>query len=185
MSDLSRTTPVTTASTATAARNADARCRGIGTAPDLAGAARSSNLADTPTAPTAAREALRLAVTDAATREARERIVDLRHGGMADAVAASEAPVAGPVADPVDAPSLELVRLLAHLRSTVTRYVSERRAAGVPVERVIPEVKGLVRAAVSCEGWFDPADTLMAQVVRWAITAYYGQPELAHVPRVD
>ncbi len=179
MSHLSRTTTATTASTPSA-RNADARCRGIGTTPDHAGAARSSNLADAPTAPTAAREALRLAVTDAVTREARERIVDLRHGGMADAVAAS----AAPAADPVDAPSLELVRLLAHLRSTVTRYASERRAAGVPVERLIPEVKGLVRDAASREGWFDPSDTLLAPVARWTITAYYDQPELAHVPRL-
>ncbi len=97
MSQLGRTTAATTAvsapSTAAAASDADAMCRGIGTAPDLAGAAPSRNLADTPAAPTAARE------------------------------------------------------------------------------------------AVSCEGWFDPADTLMAPVVRWAITAYYDQPELGHAPR--
>ena len=83
----------------------------------------------------------------------------------------------------LDAPSTELVRLLAHLRSTLDGYVRERRAAGVPVERVLPEVKGLVREASALEGWFDGNDTLTAQVVRWTMTAYYDEPELVHVPR--
>lgn len=80
-------------------------------------------------------------------------------------------------------PAGELARLVAHLQSTVTSYVRERRREGVPVERVIPEVKCLVREAESCEGWRDPADTLMAQVVRWSIQAYYDEPALQHVPR--
>ena len=94
----------------------------------------------------------------------------------------------GPLADAagvLDAPSAELVRLLDHLRRTVGRHVRERRAAGLPIERVLPEVKGLVREATALEGWFDSADTLMAHVVRWIILAYYDQPELVHVPRCD
>jgi hypothetical protein len=173
-----------TASTASP-READVTWRGIGTAAApaapaaAAAAARSSLAADTPVGGTAAREAMRLAVADAVTRGARERLADLRPLGVAGAVAAS----AAPLGDPVDAPSPELVRRLTHLRSTVSRYARERREAGVPVERVIPEVKGLVREAASGEGWVDPAETLMAEVVRWAITAYYDEPELAHVPR--
>jgi hypothetical protein len=101
----------------------------------------------------------------AATREARTR------GSLADAARAPETP------------SAELMRLLGYLRSTVCRYVRARRGAGVPVERVLPEVKGLVREASALEGSFDSADTLMAQGVRWTIAAYYNEPEPAHVPR--
>ena len=67
--------------------------------------------------------------------------------------------------------------------SAVIRFAHERRDLGTPVERLVPEVKGLVREATACEGWCDPTDTLMAQVVRWAIAAYYDDPALAHVPR--
>jgi hypothetical protein len=103
----------------------------------------------------------------AATREASTR------GLLADAGGA------------IQTPSAELVRLLGHLRSTVRRYVRARRGAGVPVERVLPEVKGLVREASALEGWFDSADTLMAQVVRWSITAYDDEPEPAHARRIS
>ena len=48
---------------------------------------------------------------------------------------------------------------------------------------MIPEMQELVREATAREGWCDPTDTLMAQVVRWTIAAYYDDPELAHVPR--
>jgi hypothetical protein len=84
----------------------------------------------------------------------------------------------------VDAPSAELVQLLAHLWSTVVGYVHERRDEGVPVERVIPEVKGLVREAAVEEPWVDPAGILTERVIRWAIDAYFDEPELGHVPRV-
>jgi hypothetical protein len=88
--------------------------------------------------------------------------------------------------DEMDAPeevSPQLLRLLEHLRSTVARYVSARRAEGAAVERVLPEVKCLVREAESSEGWRDGSDVIMAQVVRWTIAAYYDVPELQHVPR--
>jgi hypothetical protein len=105
-----------------------------------------------------------------------------RHAVLAAGRAAS---TRGPLADPevLDAPSAELVRRLAHLRSTIDRYVRERREAGLSVERVVGEVRCLVRETESCEAWRDPADTLMAQAVRWTIEAYYDDPELAHVPR--
>lgn len=100
--------------------------------------------------------------------------------------AVQEASRRGPLADAggtLDAPSAELVRLLGHLRSAVDDHVRERREAGLPVERVLREVKGHVRDASALRGWFDPADSLMARAVRWTIMAYYDEPELAHVPR--
>ncbi len=75
---------------------------------------------------------------------------------------------------PPAAPVVE--SLLRDLRATVVGYVGARRAEGVPIERVLPAVKGFVRVAELREGWCDPADALMGQVVRWAIAAYYDQP---------
>ena len=100
----------------------------------------------------------------AATREASTR------GRLADAAGALEVP------------SAELVGLLGRLESTVGRFVRGRRDRGLPVERVLSEVKGLVREASALDGWCDPADTLMARVVGWTIMAYYHEPEPAHVP---
>jgi hypothetical protein len=120
------------------------------------------------------REAVRQVVTETVMRQANARVASARHGASSAALVPEE---------PTEAPSGELVRRLAHLRSTLTRYVSERRDAGIPVERVLPEVKALVREAATAEPWSDPADALMGQVVRWTITAYYDQPELDHVPR--
>ena len=85
--------------------------------------------------------------------------------------------------DAIDEPTPELLRVLTRLRTQLTRYVVRRRTAGVPIERVLPEVKCLVRESQSVERWADPAGTLMAQIVRWSITAYYDEPELRHVPR--
>jgi hypothetical protein len=72
-----------------------------------------------------------------------------------------------------DTSSPELARLLHHLQTTVTRFVQARRAAGIAVDRVIPEVVCLVRESESCEGWRDGSERLMAQVVRWSIDAYH------------
>ena len=83
----------------------------------------------------------------------------------------------------LDEPTPELLRVLTRLRTQLTRYVARRRAAGVPIERVLPEVKCLVRESQSVERWADPEGTLMSQIVRWSITAYYDEPELRHVPR--
>jgi aminoglycoside phosphotransferase (APT) family kinase protein len=79
------------------------------------------------------------------------------------------------------APSDELARLLAELHATLAGYVDGRRAAGAPIERVIPEVKALVRLARAQEAWCDPAETLMEQVVRWSIATYYAEPGPSHV----
>ena len=72
-----------------------------------------------------------------------------------------------------DAPSAELTRLLSHLQATVTQFVHARRAAGMAVDRVIPEIVCLVRESESCEGWRDRSERLMAQVVLWSIDAYH------------
>jgi hypothetical protein len=116
------------------------------------------------------RDAVRVAVVDTLTYEV---IAAARHPGRLGPADDVVAPAAAP----------ELVRLLEHLRSTVVLYVRDRRAEGAPVERVLPEVKALVREAASCEQWFDPADSLMGQAVRWVIEAYFDEPEPARVPR--
>jgi hypothetical protein len=117
---------------------------------------------------------VRDAVRHAVEQEIRER----ERARMGPAAAASPPP---PIGDA--APSTALAHLLQHLQSTVATYVACRRAEGTAIERVLPEVKCLVREAASCEQWHDPADSLMAQVVRWTIDAYYDQPDLEHVPR--
>jgi hypothetical protein len=70
---------------------------------------------------------------------------------------------------------IELAALLADLRVCVVNYVYRRRAEGAPVERVLPEVRCLVREAESCEQWSDPEDTLLAHAVRWGLEAYHDQ----------
>jgi hypothetical protein len=74
------------------------------------------------------------------------------------------------------APSAELVHLMGRVRVLVVSYVRWRRAAGAPVERVLPEIEGLVRQAAASEGWLDPAESLAAEVVRWSIEAYHDAP---------
>jgi hypothetical protein len=89
-----------------------------------------------------------------------------------------------PVAEPADERfSLDLLHALEHLRATIVRYVGERREQGAAVERVLPEVKSLLRRAEASEQWLDPSDTLLAQVVRWTVEAYYDDPKLQLVPR--
>jgi hypothetical protein len=113
------------------------------------------------------REAARHAIDEAVTLGARASAAAMTRAGAGDAGAA----------DALRA----LVGHLDQLRATLTRYVGERRDAGAPVERVLPEVKGLVREAAAREAaaralWVDTADALVAQVVRWTIAAYYDQP---------
>jgi hypothetical protein len=126
---------------------------------------------DHPIARPVMREAVRRAITEAADLQRRASRVSSRRFATAE------------WDDPSEWTSPELLRLLTQLRGTVTRYAQERRAAHVPIERVVPEVKSVVREAESGEGWRDPADGLMAQVVRWTIEAYYDEPALQHVPR--
>lgn len=88
-------------------------------------------------------------------------------------VAWSRRPRGGAPRAVLDAPSPELQRLLGHLQTTVRDFVHARQAAGVTIDRVIPEVVCLVRESESCEGWRDSSERLMAQVVRWSIDAYH------------
>ena len=133
---------------------------------------RADRAVDRPVAREAVREAARHAVDEAATSRARESAAALSRVGAGDPAATA-------------APSPALVLHLGHLRATLTRYVGERRDAGAPVERVLPEVKGLVREAAARELWVDTADALMGQVVRWTITAYYDHPAPSDGSRAD
>jgi hypothetical protein len=137
---------------------------------------RADRPVDRPVAREAVREAARHAVDEAVTLGVRASAAALTQVGAGGAAATA-------------APSPALVGHLGHLRATLTRYVGERRAAGAPVERVLPEVKSLVREAAARELWLDTADALMGQVVRWTITAYYDHPHdhstPADGPRAD
>ena len=168
-------------------RDADAACRGIGvgrahvasTYAPPAAPSEDGLVAGAPADRLVVREAVREATATALTRQAHEQLAQLRRTGLGELAAATIAPDPGSV----DAPSPELLRSLAHLRATVTRLARERRGAGVPVERVIPEVKQLVREAAAGEGSLHAGGTLAAQVVTWTISAYYDRPEPAHVAR--
>jgi hypothetical protein len=116
-------------------------------------------------------EAVRRTLTEAAALQGRPPRVAVRPSGGTD------------WDDPSERSSPELLRQLGQLRWSVTRYAQSRRAMRVPIERVVPEMKAVVREAESGEGWRDPADALMAQVVRWTIEGYYDEPALQHVPR--
>jgi hypothetical protein len=114
----------------------------------------------------AVRSAIAKAATEAMMRDA------------ADRAALERPPMAtGDVTSSTQASSADLIALLDQLRAAVARYVAERRVAGAPIERVLPEVKALVREAVAYEGWHDAAEALMGQVVGWTIATYYAQPE--------
>jgi hypothetical protein len=161
---------------AASARDADGQCRGIAPfstpegAPGM-GRGRAtwpSVAADAPVARSVVRDADGQAVPRAAPEAVSEDATER-------AAQAWRLPPALPVA-PAGEPSVELIRLLDRLQTTVARYVGERRRAGAPVQRVLPEVRGLVRAAVADEGWYDPGETLMEQAVGWAVAAYYAEP---------
>lgn len=82
-------------------------------------------------------------------------------------------------------PATDMERLVAALRARVEGLVCRRRAHGVPVERVIPEVRRLVREAELAEGDPDALGVLDAQVVRWALDAYLDEPVPRPVSRLD
>jgi hypothetical protein len=168
---------------AAAAREADGQCRGIGPILTPTGAEdrgrgrglRGAAAGDVSVARSVVRDAdgpadgrrdgdsvraaMALAATAAVTQDAAERA----------ALESRRAPTAD---DPADRAGL-----LDSLRTAVARYVSDRRRAGAPIERVLPEVKGLVRQSATSEGWFDPAKALLPQVVGWTIATYYDEPE--------
>jgi hypothetical protein len=93
---------------------------------------------------------------------------DFRHTmPSADGAPSADHPADGAPASPT------LARLLDQLRRAVSRYVASRREAGVPVERILPEVKAMVREASAYEQWFDADEALMGEVMGWATTAYH------------
>jgi hypothetical protein len=175
MSDVMPDPRLATTRPAASARDADGQCRGIGpsSTPEEGGPGRGrggwpSVAADAPVARSVVPDADGPAVPRAALEAVSE-------DAIARAAQAGPRPAASPLS-PAAEPSVELVRLLGRLRTTVTRYVGDRRRAGAPVQRVLPEVRGLVREAVAYEGWYDPGETLMEQVVGWAVAAYYAEP---------
>lgn len=96
------------------------------------------------------------------------------HGSVPPVLAVAPRSMAAPLADARIVPDVEveLADLLADLRLCVVNYVYRRRAEGASVERVLPEVRCLVREAESCERWTDPEDLLVAQAERWSLEAY-------------
>lgn len=70
---------------------------------------------------------------------------------------------------------------LVGLRDAVEGYVGRRRDEGTPVERVLAEVKTLVRRAEGCDLSREATDALMPQVVLWGIHAFYD----GDTPRAD
>jgi hypothetical protein len=62
--------------------------------------------------------------------------------------------------------------LLREARASIVEHVRLRRSEGASAERVVAELRCLVREAESCEEWHDEHDSLMARVVVWALDAY-------------
>lgn len=58
------------------------------------------------------------------------------------------------------------------MRAAVTTYVGRRQGEGASVERVLPEVKALVRGAVCGAELREVAQLLVVHAVRWSIEAY-------------
>lgn len=88
-------------------------------------------------------------------------------------VESTSVPPPAPVAVPDAAPSVPMrPDLAAKLRESLTPYVQQRRAANAPLERVIGEVRCLVREAESCEGYADPAEALLRCALEIAADAY-------------
>lgn len=178
MSDPRRSTPFPIAR----ARDADGQCRGIGRsapagvvrAPSAEGATAPARPADAPVVAAVGRDADPTAVSEAIARAATQSASE-----RAAAQSGRPAPAGGGTGTAT--PSRALEQLLEQLRATLACFVEARRAAGAPVERVIPEVKALVREAAAHERWYDPTEQLMTQVVRWTIAAYYGTSEPSRV----
>jgi hypothetical protein len=63
--------------------------------------------------------------------------------------------------------------LRAQLQTSVTAYVRRLRADGLPSERMLVQVKSVVRDATPPELDVDEARELMEDVVRWSVEAYY------------
>ena len=117
------------------------------------------------------RDAVRQAMAESLTHEAHSRVARARRGSAA---LYGVQPAHDARADAAhDGSAATLAQLLGDVRTVVACYVHERRAAGVPVERVLVAVKALVREARAIERWDDPDGALMAQVVGWTIASYF------------
>jgi hypothetical protein len=181
MSDALPDPPPGTSRPADFAQDADGQCRGIGVpgTPDSShGRSRSRGVwptppGDAPVARPVVRDADGYAVRSAITKAATEAVTQ----DAAERAALARRPVATGDGLPSTQVSADLVVLLDQLRTAVAHYVRARRLAGAPIERVLPEVKGLVREAVAHEGSYDAAEALMRRVVGWTIAAFYDQPE--------
>jgi len=95
---------------------------------------------------------------------------------------ANEPPTGRSTATPPDS-AREMDRELETLHETVVQHVSARRDAGVPVERVLVEAKGLARRVNVRRKAVPTDDGVMTRVVGWTITAYFDDPALRNVPR--
>jgi hypothetical protein len=115
------------------------------------------------------RSGLRDGVRDAIARVAHRRDVDVERSLLASDHPADASPTL----------AVELQEAQAH----VVRYVSRRRNEGASIERLQAELHLLVRDATSYDGRLDRTETLTQAVVRWAVSAYYDEPALRHVPR--
>jgi hypothetical protein len=161
------------------AHDADGQCRGIGptVTPDGArGRGRGvwpNTPADVPVVRPVVREADGYAGRSAITKAATEPVMR----DAADRAGLSRGPGATSDALLSTQVSADLIVLLDQLRTAVSHYVGERRLAGAPIERVLPELKALVREAVAYEGWHDVVEPLMRWVVGWTMAAFYDQPE--------
>lgn len=82
------------------------------------------------------------------------------------------APAREPGPDTILVQAPRLAALLDVDRQRVLDHVRRRRAEGASIERVIPELRCLVREAQSCEACCDPTDLLMAVVIGWAVESY-------------
>ena len=72
---------------------------------------------------------------------------------------------------------------LAALRAAVTDHAGLRRAAGIPLEGVLAEVRVLARGSPHLVGTPDEVAALMARLRLWSLAAYVDVPELRNVPR--
>jgi hypothetical protein len=97
-------------------------------------------------------------------------------GAGADGAGADGVEALGELVAGLGVATPELAGLLVRLRETVARYVAERRADGACLERVLPEVRCIVREAESADGGFAASEALMRQVLRWAAAAYDDAP---------
>ena len=103
-------------------------------------------------------ERVRAAIASACARQAQSRSL----------LAQAEAAVSGARRQRQDSAALR-----AELRASVEVYVRSLRSGGLPAERVVVLVKGVVRDATPDGVDVGDARDLLDDVVRWSIEVYY------------